>query len=332
MRDALGLVKREFGTDAVILGTRTIEPGGLGGLAGRGRVEITAAPGKPRPAPLPSTSPAAPAAAATVREPRPDIPAALYPHYVRLVQNQVAADLAADLIRRAAAQSGVGRDAGAALRAVVQEFIAQHAPRVGSNVDGEAQPRRIALVGPPGSGKTTTLAKLAAHYKARARRQVALLSLDMHRAGTLDQLRRYADLLDVPLHGVQTIDQVKAALRTPSDTLLIDTPGIGFRDQGLFARTAALLRAAHPTEIHLVLPASLTPEIQERTARAFAPLGVTRIILTRLDEVIGCGVVLNVMQRLNIALSHVTTGQNVPDDLEIACKSRLAELICPADG
>jgi flagellar biosynthesis protein FlhF len=331
MRDALGLVKRELGPEAVILGTRTIEPAGLGGLVARGHVEITAAPGKPRPAPIPSTSQATPTATTKVQENRPDIPAALYPHYVRLIQNQVASDLATDLIRRAAKRSGAAANAGAALRAVVQEFVAQHTPPVGPSLQART-PSRVALVGPPGSGKTTTLAKLAAHHKTRGGRDVMLLSLDMHRAGALDQLRRYADLLDVPLHAAQTIDQVKAALRSSSDLLLIDTPGIGSRDQGLFARAAALLRAAQPAEIHLVLPASLASEVQERTARAFAPLGVSRAILTHLDEVIGFGVVLNVMQRLNIALSHVTTGQNVPDDLESACETQFAELVCSAAG
>mgnify|MGYP001383982335 CR=1 FL=1 len=237
-------------------------------------------------------------------------------------------------MRRAAALPAPNGDIGAALRAAVAGFVAQHTPRVDAEGTPEGRPRRIALVGPPGSGKTTTLAKLAAHYRTRAGRKVALLSLDMHRAGGPEQLRRYAEVLDVPLRSAQTIDEVRQALDALSDAdlLLIDTPGIGFRDQGRFARTAALLRAARPDETHLVLPASLTPEVQERTARAFAPLSTTRIILTRLDETIGFGVVLNVMQRFNIALSHVTTGQNVPNDLEIACETRLAELVCPPSG
>ena len=93
---------------------------------------------------------------------------------------------------------------------------------------------------------------------------------------------------------------------------------------------AALLRAARPTEVHLVLPASLEGAVQTRHARFFAPLGVSRLLLTRLDEALGFGVVLNVVERLNCRLSYWTTGQRVPSDIEEACGERVAELVLSA--
>jgi flagellar biosynthesis protein FlhF len=87
------------------------------------------------------------------------------------------------------------------------------------------------------------------------------------------------------------------------------------------------LRAARPDEIHLVLPASLDAKVQERLARGFVPLGVSRAVLTRLDDVVGFGVVLNVVERLNLGVSYVTTGQNVPNDIQQACGARVAELL-----
>jgi len=333
MREALERVKSALGPDAVILGTRSLPAPGLGGLAGRQRVEITAAPpGLATPAPrvrrrrAETASAAAPAAQAET----PALPQHLYPYYVQLVQNEVAAELAARLVRQAATRVTDGPHIEpTVLRAALRDYIAQLLPQAGGIDLSAGTPRRVALVGPSGSGKTTTLAKLAAHFKLRQRRRVSLLSLDTHRLAAHEQLRRYAEVIDVPLHTAQTIAEVKQCRQALADVdvLLIDTPGVGLREQGRFARLATLLRAARPDETHLVVPASLAPEVQVRVAQSFAPLGVARAVLTRLDDAVGFGVVLNVVQRLNLGVSYLTTGQNVPNDIEEACSTRVAELL-----
>jgi flagellar biosynthesis protein FlhF len=348
MREALELVKRELGSDAVILGTRTLPPAGLGALAKRQRVEITAAPPSlSTPAPRlkdPGTkAPAVVSAVTTSTAPAPEPPPApatpdppalpphLYPYYVQLVQNEVANDLATQLVKQAVARVPAGGRDEAALRDALREYIAGLIP-ASSGVDLQSGgPRRVALVGPSGGGKTTTLAKLAAHFKLRQGKRVALLSLDASRMAAHEQLRRYAEVIDVPVYAAQTITEVRQGLREleSPDLLLIDTPGIGLREQGRFARVAALLRAVRPDETHLVLPASLTPAVQARVAQGFAPLGLTRVVLTRLDDAIGFGVILNVTQRLNLSVSYVTTGQNVPNDIEEASGRRVAESLVP---
>ncbi len=362
-REALEIVKRELGPDAVILGTRWVSGTGLGRLARRPRVEISAAPpGFASPAPRLRATAGAPGRAATAErragsepvttdvlppgvgvagaeEPAGSssvrVPQTLYPLYVRLVENEVAADLAARLVREAAARvSPSAGDDTAALRQALRDYIAGMLPESGGVQLAEGTTRRVALIGPPGAGKTTALAKLAAHFKLRQERRLALLSLDLHRLGSHEQLRRYADILEVPLHTAQTLTEAKQCLAAAGDLdlLLIDTVGVGLRDQARFARLASLLRAVRPDEIHLVMPASLTPEVQARVAQSFAPLGPARVLLTRLDDAVGFGVILNVVQRLNLPPSYLSTGQNVPNDLEEACGPRLAALICPADG
>lgn len=329
-RDALELVKRELGPDAVILGTRTLSATRLGPLAGGARVEITAAPPD-----TPSTAPRATRSrtAPTPRTAKPKLPQDLYPYYVRLVQNEVAEDIAARIVRQADSASNAGDDREQTLRTTLREYVARLAPECGPIKLSADSQRRIALVGPPGAGKTTTLAKLAAHFKLREKKRVALLSLDTARLAAHEQLRRYSEIIGVPLYTAQTIAEVKSCLQTLDDNqlLLIDTLGVGLREQARFARLATLLRAARADETHLVLPASVTPEIQSRTARGFKPFNISRVVLTHLDDAIGFGVVLNVVQRLRMGVSYISTGQNVPNDLEEACGQRIAELVCVSD-
>lgn len=332
-REALAQVKRELGPEAVILGTRVVPPRGLGRLTGRPWTEITAAPPD-----TPTAAPRAgrrPAAAGPAGSPAaaPPVPPDLYPHYVRLVQSEVAEELAARLVREAARHAPPGAGRAAALRAGLRDYIARMVPPAPSLDLESGRPRRVALVGPSGAGKTTTLAKLAARFRLGQGRQVALLSLDLQRVGAHEQLRRYAEILDVPLHTAQTIAEVKRCLRgrgTP-ELLLIDTPGVGLREEARFARLATLLRAARPDDVHLVLPASLAPSVLVRLAQGFAPLGPSGLVLTRLDDVVGFGVILNVIDRLKLGLAYLTTGQNVPEDIEEGCGARVAELVCPAD-
>jgi flagellar biosynthesis protein FlhF len=329
MRDALERVKRELGPDAVILGTRTVSGAGLRGQ----RVEITASPpGLVSPAPRATPAPPGPVASRSAPHGPGSMPGPLYPHYVELVQQEVAEDLAAQIVQHAAARSAGASDP-AAIRTAIRAYIASLLPGA-PDPTGETLPRRLAFVGPSGGGKTTCVAKLAARFKLRTGLRVALLSLDMQRLAAHEQLTHYAELLEVPLYTAQTIGTVREVMKQINnvDLLLVDTMGVGLREQGRFARLAALLRAVRPDETHLVLPASLTARVLARVAHGFAPLQPSRLLLTRLDDAIGFGVILNVMQQLNMLVSYVTTGQNVPNDIEEACGERVAELVLSPGG
>lgn len=371
MAEALALVKRELGPEAVILGTRTIPPGAVGALLGQSRVEIHAAPpdcgfSPPRLAPR-SADPSSRRATATARRaaaldqhavararqpgtppsgrvtgrdeirppaaasPAAGLPESLHAFYTRLVQNDVAEQLATQIIQQAAARCGRRRSDPEMLQAALRETVAAMIPAGGEIELSEAGVRRVAVIGPPGGGKTTTLAKLAARFAVARRRRVALLSLDMHRLATHAELKRYGELIGVPTFTAQSVGAVKQALRQTAEheLLLIDTPGVGPRDRGRFARLAALLRAARADEVHLVLPATLQPAVQERCVADFAPLGGSRIVLTRLDELVGAGVVLNLIHKLRWSVSYLTDGQSVPRSIHEACGRRLAELIFP---
>ena len=123
------------------------------------------------------------------------------------------------------------------------------------------------------------------------------------------------------------------ALRSSDfDLLLIDTPGVSPNDVDLRHELAGLLDAAEPHEVHLVLPASLRPEVQRRTIEAFALFGVRRVVLSRLDEASGFGVVLEMLRQLDWAVSYLACGQKVPTDLKKACGPDLAALVLSAEA
>ncbi len=339
MPEALLLVKKAFGPEAVILGARTLDTSGLRGLVGRKRVEITAGPPpltSPAPrlrvAPARGTPPPEERHSAARRANRPAtappatqaLPDAVQQHFLRLVQNDVGHELAEQLVREAAANGGRIED-------VLRRFIADMVPVSGGITLTPGRVRRVAMVGPTGAGKTTTIAKLAAHFRLRERRQLAILTLDTRRLAAVEQLRRYADLIRVPIAAADSADAARAACARDgaADLLLIDTPGIGARDGDTLTALKATLSALEIDETHLVLPASMTAAAQERTAALLQPLGVTQLVLTRLDDAVGFGVVLEVVKRLGWRLSYVSNGQSVPGDLIQACSRRMAELILP---
>lgn len=342
MPAALALVKRALGPDAVILGTRTIESQGVGRLLGRSMVEITASSGAGESSRTASaelragqSSPPSTPAPRTGGKPLPVPPreagvsSELLPYYTRLVQHELAEELARHLVQRAARSGGGGE----ALEQELREHIAALIPTAGGITLSDSGPRRVLLVGPPGAGKTTSIAKLAAHFALRLKKRVAVVSLDMHRLGAHDQLRRYAEIIGVAFHAAHSGGEVRELLSGLEDVdlVLIDTPGVGRRDDARFARLAAMIRAAKADEIHLVLPAGMTEAVQSRTAAAFAPLGVSRVVLTHLDDALGLGVIVNTVARLNWRLSYVCNGQNVPRDIEEACGRRLAAVVFPAN-
>jgi flagellar biosynthesis protein FlhF len=197
--------------------------------------------------------------------------------------------------------------------------------------------RVVALVGATGVGKTSTAVKLAADCTLRRHGRAALVTLDGGRAGALERLGAYADVLNIPLRSAETPEQVRAALvyLRDRDLVLIDTSGCHPADAGAMSALAGLLGAAGACEIHLVLPACGSRSSLLRTIDGFSALHCSRVVFTKLDEAVGCGVMLECLRRAKMRLSYVSAGPNAMDDLAAADARRLAELIlspAPAPG
>jgi len=192
----------------------------------------------------------------------------------------------------------------------------------------------VAFVGPTGVGKTTTVAKIAASLKLRHAARVGLITCDTYRIAAVDQLRTYAEIIGLPLEVVLSPGQMRQARQRLNDldVILIDTAGRSQNDADRIGELAAMVKAAEPHETHLVLASVASEKVLLREAQAFATVGVQRVVLTKLDEAAGLGAVVRVLRQIGRGVSYVTTGQEVPQHLESARPSRLAELVLSGGG
>jgi flagellar biosynthesis protein FlhF len=213
------------------------------------------------------------------------------------------------------------------MRRVISDFIP-----VASPIQLEPGRTRVAaLVGPTGVGKTTTIAKLAAYAKLELKQRVALLTLDTFRMAAVDQLQQYAQILQVPIHVALTVEDLRSALRFYQDRtlVLIDTPGHSPKDTEVLGQLRHFLDELPEVETHLVLSATTKPRDMADIAQRFEPLKPGRLIFTKLDETSTYGPILSTLVRVKKPLSYLGTGQEVPQDLELATSRRVADLILP---
>ncbi len=261
-------------------------------------------------------------------------PAALREVYRRLIEQEVSEEIAETILIEIAEELGTEvsdpeRVTRCARRRVNELLPIDEQPLDIGEAKREGRPHVVALIGPTGVGKTTTIAKLAASCRFRQGLSVGLITTDSFRMAAVDQLGRYAEILQVDLEVViEPEDMVPALERLAAcDVVLVDTAGRSRRDSERLQELGAFLRQADPDETHLVLSTTSGQRTMLRDADAFSQLGADRVVLTKLDEADGFGIVLNVIQRLDTRISFVTTGQEVPDDIEQGGADRIARLL-----
>jgi flagellar biosynthesis protein FlhF len=353
----LARVRADLGPEAVILHSSLVRPTGLARLFRGPRFEVVAGGGfhivRDYPNGSPPVSPptvrrgsAAPAIspeqlqkeiseikemiarrarAAAVTSATPE----LHEEFASLSTARVSDELAKSLLRKITERlpASALRDRAAireAIRAAVKSSI--------KCADGIALHKgrcvRVAFIGPTGVGKTTTIAKLISIYAYRGQ-EVAVVTNDTYRIAASEQIKRVAQLVDVPVRVCRTGAEMAEAVQgfADRDLVLIDTAGRSQKDDEKIEDLCDVLKAAAPDEVHLVLSSTTNSETLVDAVKRFSPCGFSKIVFTKLDEAMKVGLVLDVLSKVDKRLSFITTGQEIPRDIEIADSDRMTSLI-----
>lgn len=187
----------------------------------------------------------------------------------------------------------------------------------------------IALVGPTGVGKTTTIAKLAATFAIVDKKNVALITADTYRVAAVEQLKTYGEIIGIPVDVVFSPHELQEAIsrHIDKDLILIDTAGRSHKNAEQMIELKSFLDVAAPSEIFLVLSASTKCKDMMEIVNRYSDIPINKLIFTKLDETSSYGAILNLISRTQKHLSYITVGQNVPDDIEVADPAKMVNMI-----
>ncbi len=258
------------------------------------------------------------------------LPAAFAPHYKLLMERGVSRRAAAALVNAVVKGSDpdIVRDPAVFVERLKME-IRKVVPVTGGISLSPDRRKVVALIGATGVGKTTNVAKLAAHFAVRERARVALLTADTYRVAAPEQLRVYANIIGLPMEVVSEPRDMAAALQrlVNYDLVLIDTAGGSQFNARQIHELSQMLRAAQPDETMLVMAANTQIEDLRQVVHNFRAARPTALFFSKLDETQRYGVFLSLLAEVALPMSYFSIGQNVPDDIMLARPATVARLI-----
>ncbi|MFA6807427.1 MAG: flagellar biosynthesis protein FlhF [Eubacteriales bacterium] len=185
-------------------------------------------------------------------------------------------------------------------------------------------PLIVALIGPTGVGKTTTIGKLAAGFSIVERKKVALITADTYRVAAVEQLKTFGEIIGVPVEVAMTSEGLEEAIASYADKelIFIDTAGRSPHHDLHMSELKEFLDRAKPDLTMLVMNVTTNINDQMLVFERFKKLS-THLIFTKIDESISTGMLLEIIDRAKLPVAYLTNGQNVPDDIEAATPDNL---------
>ncbi len=244
--------------------------------------------------------------------------------YTKLTESEVKPQVAKNLINEVRESY---ESAGTTIDETFSAALAASFPVTGPLRPRSDGPLTVAFVGPTGAGKTTTLAKLAAHFVANKGMSVSIITSDTYRIAAIEQIRTFADIVGVGLQVVFSPNEVRMARSAchNDDIVLIDTAGRSQKNREHMDELREMLHQMQPDQTHLVLSATTKDSDLNDIIKRYRTAGVNRLLFTKLDETVRLGNILNTVAETGIPVSYFATGQSVPDDIEVAHAARFVQ-------
>ncbi|MDD3271297.1 MAG: flagellar biosynthesis protein FlhF [Syntrophomonadaceae bacterium] len=263
------------------------------------------------------------------------MPEQIQQFYETLINNNVDRDIALKVVNSVATRlpkDGISDDAWArdVCLHTLQEVIQQVQP---IQIKSERKGMIVFLVGPTGVGKTTTIAKLAANLTFLDSKSVALITLDTYRVSAAEQLRTFAEIIGIPISVVFTPTDLMLAIEQyrEKDLIFVDTAGRSPYNSEQMEELREFVDIARPDETILVMSITTDNNDLIYIYQRFQSIGVDKLIFTKLDETCSYGSILNALYEIRKPIAYFTTGQNVPDDIEVPDALRLAQRLLRRD-
>jgi flagellar biosynthesis protein FlhF len=252
------------------------------------------------------------------------------PHYQMLLKQGVSRKRAAALVQAASSRGDLRafRDPRI-FRERLKMEIRRHVIVTGGIALESGKRKVVALVGATGVGKTTNLAKLAALYAVQEHARVGVITTDTYRVAATDQLQVYANIIDLEMKVVHQAVEMRAAVKAfaDRDLVLIDTAGGSPFNREQMTEVRALVEAAQPDEVHLLVSANVALEDLREVVTHFSILKPTALFFTKLDETRRYGQLFCLAAEAGLPLSYFSVGQNVPDDILPVSAGTVAKLV-----
>lgn len=214
------------------------------------------------------------------------------------------------------------------IKAEVKRVIAEkYRDKESEGINGKH--KIVQFVGPTGVGKTTTIAKVAAKLMLKKQKKVAFITTDTYRIAAIEQLKTYARILNIPVEVAYNVDDYKQAIQKLSnyDVILVDTAGRNFRNPVYIKQLKELMGNVDHIATYLVLSLTAKPKDLQDIFIQFEEIPLKEIIFTKLDETSQYGSILNISLMNNIGIAYMTNGQDVPDDLVQPTAASISEWI-----